>query len=753
MHSLQSALYARVSSEQQAEAHTIASQVAALRERVTTDGLVVPASMEFLDDGYSGATLVRPALERLRDAAAAGGIDRLYVHSPDRLARKYAYQVLLVEELGRYGVEVVFLNRELGRSPEDDLLLQVQGMRAEYERAKILERHRRGKLHAARSGAVNVLSGAPYGYRYVNKHDGGGQARYDILPEEARVVRQVFTWVGRDRLSIGEVCRRLMQAGERTRTGRLVWERSVVWAILKNPAYMGCAAFGKTRQGPLRPKLRAQRGRPLHPRRAMSDYDVPSPDWIHIPVPAIVEPEVFAAVQEQLEENRRHARQSQRGARYLLQGLLQCQHCGYAFYGKPLSPSARKGRPRAYAYYRCVGTDAYRFGGHRLCPNTQVRTDRLELAVWQEVCTLLAHPERLAQEFTRRLQTDGQGPQQERTVLERQAGKLRQGLARLIDSYAEGLIEKQEFEPRVTRLRQRITHVEAQCHQLAEAETLQRELQLIVGRVEEFAAQVQQNLETLAWQRKREILRALTRCRWSFGWMLSLGKRIPKKKACNFVRGVASPLWANVFLHQVLDEWFVRDVQPRLKGRCFVTRFADDFSIGCELEADARRVMAVLPQRFYRFKLTIHPEKTSLIAFKKPPSRVHSAGGTGSFDFLGCTHYWAKTRRGYWVIKRKTVGKRLRRFMQAIWTWCRDNRHAPLQEQYRTRCAKLRGYYQYYGIRGNFKMLEVVLEHTERAWRSWLSRRSHKGHIRWQKFVACLQKERALPKPRIMHHI
>ena len=508
---IQTALYARVSSEQQAEAHTIASQVAALRERVTTDGLVIPASMEFLDDGYSGATLVRPALERLRDAAAAGSLDRLYVHSPDRLARKYAYQVLLVEELGRYGVEVVFLNRELGRSPEDDLLLQVQGMMAEYERAKILERHRRGKLHAARVGSVNVLSGAPYGYRYVSKHDGGGQARYDLIPDEARVVRQVFEWIGRERLSIGEVCRRLMQAGERTRTGRLVWERSVVWAMVKNPAYRGSAAFGKTRQGPLRPKLRAQRGRPLQPRRAVSDYDVPPADWLHIPVPAIVEPEVFAAVQEQLEENRRHARQSQRGARYLLQGLLQCQHCGYAFYGKPLSPSARKGRPRAYAYYRCVGTDAYRFGGHRLCPNTQVRTDRLELAVWHEVCALLAHPERLAQEFTRRLHTDGQGQRQERTALEHQVGKLRQGLARLIDSYAEGLIEKQEFEPRVTRLRQRITHVEAQCHQLAEAETLQRELQLIVGRVEEFATQVHQNLETLEWHRKREILRALVR--------------------------------------------------------------------------------------------------------------------------------------------------------------------------------------------------------------------------------------------------
>jgi len=148
--------------------------------------------------------------------------------------------------------------------------------------------------------------------------------------------------------------------------------------------------------------------------------------------------------------------------------------------------------------------------------------------------------------------------------------------------------------------------------------------------------------------------------------------------------GVVSPMVSNIFLHQVLDEWFVKDVQPRMKGRCFVIRFADDFIIGCELEADARRVMAVLPKRFNRFSLTIHPEKTVLIEFKRPPSRDKSAGGKGSFDFLGFTHYWAKTRRGYWVIKRKTVRKRLRRFMKEIWTWCRKNRHEPLQEQYRT---------------------------------------------------------------------
>ena len=236
MNPTQVALYARVSSEQQAEAHTVASQVAALRERVAADGLTVSEAMQFLEEGYSGATLVRPALERLRDVIAAGSVDRLYVHSPDRLARKYAYQVLLVDEFRRAGVEVIFLNRALGQSPEDDLLLQVQGMIAEYERAKIIERHRRGKRHAAHVGGVNVLSGAPYGYRYVTTYEGGGQARYEILPDEGRVVRQVFAWVGCDRLTIGEVCRRLTQAGEMTRTGKTVWDRSVVWGILKNPA-------------------------------------------------------------------------------------------------------------------------------------------------------------------------------------------------------------------------------------------------------------------------------------------------------------------------------------------------------------------------------------------------------------------------------------------------------------------------------------------------------------------------------------
>jgi site-specific DNA recombinase len=172
MRPIHAAIDARVSSAQQAEAHTVASQVAALCERIVAEGLTVPEALPFIDAGSRGATLVRPAVARWRDLAAAGAVDRRYVHSPDRLARTYAYQVRLVDELQRAGVAVIFLNRELGRSPEDDRLLHVQGMMAAFERAKISERHRRGKLHAARAGIVNVLSGAPDGSRSIPQYAG-----------------------------------------------------------------------------------------------------------------------------------------------------------------------------------------------------------------------------------------------------------------------------------------------------------------------------------------------------------------------------------------------------------------------------------------------------------------------------------------------------------------------------------------------------------------------------------------------------
>ena len=216
--------------------------------------------------------------------------------------------------------------------------------------------------------------------------------------------------------------------------------------------------------------------------------------------------------------------------------------------------------------------------------------------------------------------------------------------------------------------------------------------------------------------------------------------------------GVISPILSNIFLHYVLDEWYEKEVRPRLKGRSFLIRFADDFVIGCELEEDARRIMAVLPKRFERYGLTIHPEKTRLIAFKKPPQDQKKGKGKGTFDFLGFTHYWTKSRNGNWVIKRKTARKRLHRALRRAWRWCRNHRHESLKEQYRMICLKLQGHYQYYGIRGNIRMMKKLYWYVVNSWWYWLSRRSHKGKITWEKFEL-FQLIYPLPAPRITHAI
>ncbi len=507
--SLRVALYARVSSQQQADAHTIASQLEALKARIRNDGFRLEEELCFVDEGYSGSTLFRPALERVRDQAAACSFDRLYVHSPDRLARAYAYQVLLVEELQRHGIEIIFLNRDIRQSPEDNLLLQMQGMMAEYERAKIMERSRRGKRHAAQSGSVNVLSGAPYGYRYLSKYASGGQARYEIDEAQAEVVRQIFAWVGLERCSIGEVCRRLQQRRIPSPRGKAYWDRSTVWGLLNNPAYTGKAHFGKTRVGPLRPRLRAQRGRALQPRQANSTYDTPTEEQVPIVVPAIVDEALFAAVAEQLAENRQRQRQSKRGAKYLLQGLLVCGQCGYAYYGKPLSRSARKGHVRDYAYYRCVGTDAYRFGGKPVCRNKQCRTDLLDRVVWEDVCALLAQPERVRAEYERRLRGQRKHSGRPTEQLAKMIGKVRSGMGRLIDAYQEGHLEKADFESRIVGLKERLQKLEREAEAAGKAEWERANLQVMIEHVEMFAERVQSGLHDADWPRRREILRAL----------------------------------------------------------------------------------------------------------------------------------------------------------------------------------------------------------------------------------------------------
>ena len=509
MTSVRAAFYARVSSEQQASAHTIESQTAALSERAQNDGTPVPPERQFVDDGYSGATLIRPALDRLRDLATVGAIDRIYVHSPDRLARNYAYQVLLLDEWRRRGIEVVFLNRPLGQSPEDDLLLQVQGIVAEYERAKIMERSRRGKKHAAQGGSLNVMSGAPFGYRYISVQEGGGQARFEPAAEQARVVQQIFSWIGRDRCSLAEVCRRLQKAGEVTATGKRIWSRQAVWHVLQNPAYKGQAAYGKTHMMPrgktVRP--RAARGRPPEPRRSNVPVSADPKDWVFVPVPALVDATLFRAAEVQLQENRSRARLGRRRPGYLLQGLTCCARCGYAYYGKTTRQSGAGRKMKDFRYYRCSGSDGYRFGGERICSNAQIQGTFLEPAVWREVCALLLHPERLEQQY----HSGGRDGAVAEVVetLKAQRLKLQHALERLIDSFTEGLIEKEQFTSRMARTKRRIVDLDGKIQADASDVDQLDYLRQAAGRLRELAAAVGPQLADCDWHRRRALIRGL----------------------------------------------------------------------------------------------------------------------------------------------------------------------------------------------------------------------------------------------------
>jgi site-specific DNA recombinase len=498
---LRAAIYARVSSDQQAQSGTIASQLEALQQRVAADGLSLEAELRFIDDGYTGSTLLRPALERLRDQAAAGAIDRLYVHCPDRLARRYAYQVLLIDELQRYGVELIFLNRALSQGPEDELLLQVQGVVAEYERAKIMERARRGRLHAARSGKVSVLTHAPYGYRYLPKALAGGQARINVHLEEARVVQDIFHWVAVERLSISQVARRLKDRGIVSARGRNYWDRSTVWGMLKNPAYKGQAAFGRRKIVERQARLRPLRHQPEHPRRSVSYIRTPADQWIHIPVPAIIDTELFDAVAGQLEENRQRHRMAQQTAHYLLQGLVVCQECGYALCGR---------RVQKRCYYRCTGNVARRMTGQKVCGNHSVRGDLLEEAVWNDVKALLADPQRVQEEYQRRL-APGTSRRVKMHDPQTAIRHVQRQISRLIDAYSEGLISKEDFGPRVRGARERLGQLQASAESLARQEDQERHMRLVIGQLETFARQVGAGLEQADWGTRRDLIRTLVK--------------------------------------------------------------------------------------------------------------------------------------------------------------------------------------------------------------------------------------------------
>jgi len=500
------AIYARVSSDLQKENKTIASQTAALMAFASSQGYSVPAEWIFEDEGFSGATLVRPGLERVRDLVAEGQIQAVLVLSPDRLSRKYAYQVLLTEEWLRQGVQTIFIKTPQTQTPEDQLLLQFQGMIAEYERAQILERSRRGKRHRAKQGEVSVLSGAPYGYRYMRKTEERA-AYYEVIETQAEVVRQVFDLYTVQTLSIGAITRRLNELGVPTRKDQTCWERSTIWAMLRNPAYRGMACFGKTQEAARAHRdNRVARTRGHSPGRGPRPLqEAPKDQWIQIPVPALVDESTFELAQQRLQDNKKFSpRRTIEPS--ILQGLVHCAHCGYALYRTSTRSSARK-----IYYYRCLGSDAWRYQGQARCSARPIRLDLLEETVWIEVARLIEDPALVQAELTRRMEAarTSHPAKQHQDRITRELLLAQRRIERLLTAYQEDLFSLDELRRRMPQLRQRESRLKAELEslssQLADQATYLRLAHTLGEFLERLRTQVQ-GLDVLGRQRVVRLL-------------------------------------------------------------------------------------------------------------------------------------------------------------------------------------------------------------------------------------------------------
>ena len=501
------AIYARVSSEQQREENTIASQTASLIEFARSHDLEVPQEWIFEDEGYSGATLERPGLERVRDLAAEGQIQVVLAYSPDRLSRKYAYQILLMEEFARQGVETLFVKAPQGDSAEDQLLVQFQGMIAEYERAQILERSRRGKRHRAQAGEVSVMSGAPYGYRYIRKSD-ETPAAYAVFEPEARVVQRVYEMYTVEGLSIGEITRRLNAEGIPTRKLSARWERSVIWAMLRNPAYGGLACFGKTCASARTRVMRGQRRRGTTTPSMTVGHERARQEWIQIPVPALVTEESFARAQELLQENRIRSRR-RTITPSVVQGLVSCAKCGYAFSRTSTYTTARK-----IHYYKCIGSDSWRKLGGPVCDNRRlVRQDLLDQIVWAEVIRLLEDPALIHHELDRRLavaRTADPTKKREQS-LQREMTHLGKGIERLLSAYQEGLLSIDQLRERMPALRQRERTIRTELQAITDQTADRAAFLRLAETLTSFLARLRSAADTLNVVERQRIVRLVVK--------------------------------------------------------------------------------------------------------------------------------------------------------------------------------------------------------------------------------------------------
>ncbi len=378
--------------------------------------------------------------------------------------------------------------------------------KAEYERAQIAERSRRGKRHRAKAGSVKVLSGAPYGYRYIRKTE-TTEAYYQVLEPEAPVVGTVFRLYTQEGFSINAIARWLNEHHVPTRTGLSRWCRSTVWAMLRNPAYKGMACYGKTEQAPRQRITRPLRQRGGYSPRNSANHERAREEWIAIPVPPLVSEETFALAQEQLEKNKRHAPRRTIEPT-LLQSMLVCKHCGYAYYRTSTRTSKRK-----LYYYRCLGSDDYRHPNGRVCANPPVRQDHLDEVLWQEIMRLLEDPGLIRAEIDRRIHAlcESSPNKRREAALRQDSARLQKKIERLLEAYQEELLSLEELRTRMRELRKRDKTVQSELNALEAATEDQQAYLRLADSLEDFLSRLRISAETLSVTERQKIVRLLVK--------------------------------------------------------------------------------------------------------------------------------------------------------------------------------------------------------------------------------------------------
>jgi site-specific DNA recombinase len=507
MKGMKIALYARVSSEKQAQDKTINSQIEAIKSYIQESGGEVDPDLIFCDDGMSGATLIRPALEALRDSAFSGKMDKICILSPDRLARKYAHQLLLVEEFNKLNIEIIFINKAISQTPEDQMLLQIQGVISEYEREKITERCRRGKLHAAKNGNVNALGGAPFGYVYM-KANQGQNAYYKIHPIEAEIVRECYDLYCHKQVSIGAICRLFKEKGYITRTGKTSWACPVIWGMLQNPAYKGEAAFRKTIMVEREKITKKARDGSLYPKLAKSSCrQRPKEDRITIPVPKIIDPSLFERAEERLKESKKFSPRNNKKYEYLVSGLIRCDQCGYAMYGMAATTLNTK-----RFYYRCSGQDGRRWPNGKHCSGNSVRIEVIDELVWNATKRLISSPEIVMNEYANRMEKMENKAVSNEQICHKKMQELKHAQRekeRILDLYQLGTVALDEIQPRLQGIRTKIERINQELDLLKRDEELEAKRLYVIQRFEDFCSTIATNLEELPFADRKKILRLL----------------------------------------------------------------------------------------------------------------------------------------------------------------------------------------------------------------------------------------------------